>query len=157
MCRHLQFMALQNSLPVSRLVGYTCSHLGTRLAPVARAPGFQAFSPPLSHCPGHSPSLWPCQQVSALLGKPEEVDVAGSLGGLHPAWFDAFRQHQAFEVGRACAHVLWYLDNAGPPLSHLPPSSLAAGATPSTQRSFSWQAPRPAMPSLQGDSLLPYS
>ncbi|KAL4427625.1 hypothetical protein ABPG75_001714 [Micractinium tetrahymenae] len=38
------------------------------------------------------------EDVSALLGKPEEVDVAGSTGGLNPAWFDAFRQHQAYEI-----------------------------------------------------------
>ncbi len=66
-----------------------------------------ASSPPLSHSPGYAPLLWPSRQVSALLGKPEEVDVAGGLGGLHPGWFDAFRQHQAFEVGRARAHVFW--------------------------------------------------
>lgn len=42
-------------------------------------------------------------QVSALLSKPHEVDVASSTGGLRDAWFQAFRVHQAFEASRACA------------------------------------------------------
>ncbi|KAL4444694.1 hypothetical protein ABPG77_002511 [Micractinium sp. CCAP 211/92] len=49
------------------------------------------------------------EEVAALLGRPEEVDVAGSLGGLHPAWFDAFRQHQAFEIWQQ--HGEWVAKN----------------------------------------------
>lgn len=33
-----------------------------------------------------------------MLSKPEEVDIASSGGGLDPAWFNAFQEHQAFEV-----------------------------------------------------------
>jgi amidase len=45
--------------------------------------------------------------VTALLSKPEEVEVAAGGGGLKEAWFHAFRLHQAFEVGtsEACAWV----------------------------------------------------
>ncbi|KAI7841639.1 hypothetical protein COHA_004659 [Chlorella ohadii] len=39
-------------------------------------------------------------QVADLLGKPQEVNVASSTGGLTDAWFTAFRVHQAFEVWR---------------------------------------------------------
>jgi amidase len=39
------------------------------------------------------------EQVTALLGKPAEVEVAAASGGLQQAWFTAFRVHQAREVG----------------------------------------------------------
>ncbi|PSC68633.1 amidase [Micractinium conductrix] len=44
-------------------------------------------------------------EVSAMLSKPEEVDIASSGGGLDPAWFNAFQEHQAFEVWRQ--HGAW--------------------------------------------------
>lgn len=79
-----------------QLAGWTCSHSLSRSAQLTHV-----LLTLHHHCcaAANSPSLWPPQQVSAVLSKPEEVNVAGGLGGLRPAWFDAFRQHQAFEVG----------------------------------------------------------
>lgn len=40
----------------------------------------------------------PLLQITALLSKPQELDLASSSGGLSQAWFTTFRLHQAHEV-----------------------------------------------------------
>ncbi|KAI3424947.1 hypothetical protein D9Q98_008329 [Chlorella vulgaris] len=44
-------------------------------------------------------------QITALLSKPQEVDLASSSGGLSQAWFTTFRLHQAHEVWQQ--HGAW--------------------------------------------------
>lgn len=73
------------------------AHMPARLSVHAQGTSASLSWRPLRHAPLPFPIAL---QVSALLSKPQEVDVASTSGGLRDAWFHAFRVHQAFEASR---------------------------------------------------------